>query len=549
MAAGFQLSRDTAELERQLHGIEAALRAGDMARAIRLAGEAAEKGFAHPNILTLAVYDCINRGDDSQALAFAERARSLSPRNPDVLNAAGICYSRLGRHREALAAFDLALGRQPGASHIRFRKACAHEDLSELSRARIEFERVLAAEPANAEVLARLSHLAAQRGDVTSARDFGNRALRLDPGQAGAVLSLAMADIEEGKYADAAARVQPLTAPSNRSPVNRSIALGLLGDSFDGMERYKEAFAAYAASKSVLRAYYRPVYEADGTETARARADRLIAYFKTADGSWQAKKDKVHNSSVGTHVFLVGFPRSGTTLLEAVLDGHPDIESMEERDCLTDALKNFIVPRDGLDRLAHADDRTLDEFRDAYWKRAAEFGIHPERKVFVDKLPLNSVLLCLVAKLFPRAKILFALRDPRDVVLSCFRRRFGMTAQMYEFTALDSAARYYDAVLSLWALYRETLALDICELRYENLVSDFDGTVAGVCGFLGVHRHENMAAFAERAARNIDTPSNVQLARGLFRHGVGQWRHYADALAPVMPLLAPWIARFGYGKD
>src|SRR5579885_2498433 len=477
MAAGIQLSQNTAELERHLRGIEAALRAGDMARAIRLAGEAAGRGFEHPNLLTLAAYDSINRGDDRAALALAERARALSPRNPDVLNAAGICYSRLGRHREALAAFDAALRQQPGASHIRFRKACAHEDLSELGKARVEFERVLSAEPANAEAMAKLANLAALRGDVVSARDFGSRALRHDPRQAGAVLSLAMADIEEQKFADAAARLRPLMAQAGLSPVNRSIASSLLGDALDGLGQFRDAFAAYAAAKAMLRAYYKPVYEAEGVETAHARVARLAAHFSAADAArWRANRDEPYVSPVETHVFLVGFPRSGTTLLEVVLDSHPDIGSIEERDCLTDAIEDFLVPPDGLERLALADTGALSRHRDAYWARAAEFGVRPAGKVFVDKLPLNSILLCLVAKIFPRAKILFALRDPRDVVLSCFRRRFGMTAQMYEFTALDSAARYYDAVLSLRALYRETLALDICELRYENLVSDFDGT-------------------------------------------------------------------------
>ncbi len=109
---------------------------------------------------------------------------------------------------------------------------------------------------------------------------------------------------------------------------------------------------------------------------------------------------------------------------------------MEERDCLSSAFDDFIMAEGGLARLAKLEGRALDPWRNAYWEFAAASGFVPSRRVFIDKMPLNTVLLPLIAKLFPQAKILFALRDPRDVVFSCFRRRFGMNAQMYQFLRL-----------------------------------------------------------------------------------------------------------------
>jgi hypothetical protein len=185
--------------------------------------------------------------------------------------------------------------------------------------------------------------------------------------------------------------------------------------------------------------------------------------------------------------------------------------------------------------------------RDAYWRRVGEAGVSPSAPVFVDKMPLNTVLLCLIAKLFPRAKILFALRDPRDVVLSCFRRRFVMTAQMYELITLESAAKYYDAVMRLAQCYRENLGLDIHDLRYEAMVADMETEMRAVCAFMGIEWDEAMRDFAGRARkRGIDTPSAAQVSRGLYTQGAGQWQRYAAQLAPVMPLLDPWRARYGY---
>ena len=151
--------------------------------------------------------------------------------------------------------------------------------------------------------------------------------------------------------------------------------------------------------------------------------------------------------------------------------------------------------------------------------------------------------------MFPRAKILFALRDPRDVVLSCFRRRFAMNAGMYEFTSLETTAAYYGAVMRLMDIYREKLALDLLEVRHERLIADFDGETRRLCDFLGLEFRDDMRAFAGRAqTQNIDTPSGAQLARGLSDQGLDQWRHYALQLQPVLAWLAPFVTRFGYSE-
>jgi tetratricopeptide (TPR) repeat protein len=534
------------EMQRYMRGVSEAMRVGDMASACRIGGEAVSRGIENEQLLTLAAYGRINAGDDPKALEFAERARTLAPRSVDVLTALGMCLSRNGRFREAVDVYDAALKQAPRATQLRFNKACALEEMSEVSRAAREFERVLDAEPRNAEALAHLANLAAQRGDVKTARDFATRALQSDPRQSAAVLALAGADIEEKKFEDALTRLKPLTAAKGGSMVNRSIALGLSGDALDGLQRYDEAFAAYDASKTTLKALYQPLYEKPGSETAHARVTRLEKFFESApEDMWKARKS--NTASGKTHVFLVGFPRSGTTLLEQILASHPDVTAMEERDCLIDAQNEFLATPEGLERLQNMHGDELDAAREAYWQRVSEANITPSTPVFVDKMPLNTVLLCLVAKLFPQAKILFALRDPRDVVLSCFRRRFGMNAQMYELITQKGAAQYYDAVMRLADIYRKKLGLDIHDLRYEAMVADLKTEMRGVCDFLGLPWDDSLRDFADRAkARSIDTPSAAQVARGLYTQGAGQWQHYAVQMAPILPLLALWLSYFGY---
>jgi hypothetical protein len=246
-------------------------------------------------------------------------------------------------------------------------------------------------------------------------------------------------------------------------------------------------------------------------------------------------------------VFLLGFPRSGTTLLEVVLDGHPQVASLEEHELLTDGVLRFMREPSNLEPLLLADESRLKSSRIAYWDGVRRAGVDVAGKVFVDKHPLHTLKLPLIARLFPRAKILFACRDPRDVVLSCFRRRFSMNAAMYVLLTLQGAAVFYDAVMEFAVRVRPLLGLDWREVRFESLVADFERETRAICEFLNIETVTGMADFAGRVeARERATPSTAQLARGLIRPPADTWRHYQEFLQSVLPVLNPWVERLGY---
>ncbi len=166
------------------------------------------------------------------------------------------------------------------------------------------------------------------------------------------------------------------------------------------------------------------------------------------------------------------------------------------------------------------------------------------------RVPLNTLKIPIIARLFPRATILFAVRDPRDVVLSCFRRTFATHEATYELLTLERAARFYDTVMRVGELCRVKLAPRIHRLRLEDLVEDFDAQVRGLCEASGLPWADTMRDFAERAKTGaVSTPSASQIARGLNDRGIGQWRRYRTQMAPVLPLLQPWAERFGYPAD
>jgi len=236
--------------------------------------------------------------------------------------------------------------------------------------------------------------------------------------------------------------------------------------------------------------------------------------------------------------------------MEQVLDTHPQVVAVGERPLNMMAETEFLTQRGGITRLAGVVSDLMEPFRESYWTNARDYITLSAGGVFVDKHPLTTVRLPLIAKEFPTAKIIFMIRDPRDVVLSCFRRGFSINPMTYEFTTLEGTARYYAAVMEAGAAYLDRLPLDTLKIRYESLVADFEGQTKAMCDFLGIEWTARLRDFADTARANaINTPSSTQVGRGLYESGVDQWRNYDFALKPVLPILQPWIEKFGYSAD
>jgi len=531
-----------------LERVDSTLRLHGYDAAARLALQAVAEGVEHPGLLNLAGLARYDERRFEEAVQLLKRARTLAPSDHNILNSLGMSLAALGRPDAAIQAYDAAIRIAPGTAAIHFNRGALLESTGELTGARSAYQRAADADPNYTEPLASLAWLDARSGDATSALTHGNRALALSPGNVLARMALASAQLHLGNLTDADVMLAGLSREA-LSPVNQSIVLSLTGDLRDAEQRPADAFAAYAAANMQLKSLYAAQFEAQGMETALRHAQRLAVWFAKADPEpWQqAEPARPRAADPKAHIFLVGFPRSGTTLLENVLAAHPDVVSLEEKDCLADASATYLASHAGLEQLAQISSGEAYRQREAYWSGVRTFGIEPRGRVFIDKFPLSTVQLPLIAKLFPDARVLFARRDPRDVVLSCFRRRFGMNPSMYELLTLDGAAAYYDAVLRLAEVYRALLPLPEHEVRYECLVDDFEGTARKACEFLGLEWNDQLTDFATKArTRGISTPSAAQVARGLNREGMGSWRRYQEQMEPVLSLLDPWVRRFGY---
>jgi tetratricopeptide (TPR) repeat protein len=533
-----------------VRAVYAAAQRGEHAHAGELAAAALADGLEHPLLYNIAALKLEQAGRVSEALGLLEQAVRIAPADVGARNALGLVLLRLERPAEALEQFDALLKLNPALAYAHASRGNALLALGAITQAEGSYQRALSLDPHQGAALAGLAHIATHRGAYREAREWAEQALALLPGLPDALMSLAAIELRERQAPQAEQRIRVLLNDSRLSAQERAHANGLLGDTLDAQQRQGEAFAAYSACNAELQRLYADHYRGEDNALEYVRA--VTRYFEQArPEEWQSPTGNAAASgSVHGHVFVLGFPRSGTTLLEVILEGHPQVVSLEENELLIDSVRKFMGRPEDLERLRSASAAQLEAARADYWRLAAAAGAEVAGKVFVDKHPLNTLKLPLIARLFPAARILFACRDPRDIVLSCFRHRFKMSAPIFELLSIEGGARYYDTVMRLLIRLTSVLALDICLVRHEDMVSEFAREMKRVCEFLGLQWVAAMGDFALRTQkRAVLTPSTAQLVRGLSTEGVGQWRRYRVQLAPVEAVLAPWVKRFYYDVE
>lgn len=423
-------------------------------------------------------------------------ARRLAPGNQSVLLELGMAYARADDTDNAIATLREAVSLSPSFTDAHIELGVIFENLNMID-------------------------------DLAALVDS------IDPASAPAEAAFLQAwkARREGRFDDAAALAAQV--PDTINPMRRNHLIGGIADrrgdydgafaAFDRMNREAVAAAPPAAGPT-----YREQVEADiaswTDEWATGWAD-----FAPDDG----QRDPV---------FLVGFPRSGTTLLDTMLMGQPELSVLEERPMLARVMRLF-----GDQDLPDFDAQRIHELRAAYFGFAREFG-WDDSKWLVDKHPLNMERIPTIRRLFPKAKIILAERHPCDVVLSCFMANFQLNLAMRSFTTLEEAALTYDAVFRAWERGKALFPVDIHHLRYERLVDDAREEFGPLVRWLGLELNERALDHTRTAKERgrVRTASYSQIGEQLYTRARGRWRNYEKHLAPVLPILLPWAQRMGY---
>jgi Tfp pilus assembly protein PilF len=390
-----------------------------------------------------------------------------------------------------------------------------------------------------ANIHERLNRLAEARAALDRAR-AGNSISASDPDLvlAEAVLAQREGHDEEAERLLAAALAQPMEFARRHS------LLFPRAQSLDALGRYEEAFAALLEAHRSQLAYLKAAFGKSAEEQSAILALTLAGVDPEDRARWD---DTGAPSLAESPIFVVGFPRSGTTLLEQVLDAHPALVSMDEQPFLGHAIEELrplsIAYPAELGKLSPAQ---LQALRAGYWKEVDRKAPLKMGQRLVDKNPFNLLRLPLIRRLFPNARTVLVVRHPCDVLLSCFFQHFRAPDLAVLCRDLETLAQGYRRAFDFW--YRELPLIGAAtyELKYENFVDNLEGEVRRLAAFLELPWDDALLSPAQhaRAKGFISTPSYTRVIEPVSSRPVGRWRHYERQFRDVLPVLAPYLERW-----
>jgi tetratricopeptide (TPR) repeat protein len=319
-----------------------------------------------------------------------------------------------------------------------------------------------------------------------------------------------------------------------------------LAKSLDALHRYDEAFDMLVGahkSQAALLQMTAPALSARGTPSM------LITRYGCDPADIDAWADPDAPPQQHSPVFIVAFPRSGTTLLELTLDSHPQLVSMDEQPLVQCALDDMVALGAAYpERLGSLTAVQLNSIRQKYWERARHKASLGDGQRLVDKNPLNILRLPAIRRLFPNAPIILAVRHPCDVMLSCFMQHFRTPDFALLCSDLHSLAVGYRRTFDFWYAQQALLKSNCLELRYETFTEDFRAQTAGLLDFLSLPWDDAVLRPHETARDKgfISTPSYSQVIEPVNRRAVGRWHSYERHFTDVLPAIAPYLERWGY---
>ncbi|MDE2516752.1 MAG: sulfotransferase [Rhodospirillales bacterium] len=488
----------------------------------------------------------LRRGAVGQAEAHARNAVRLAPENPQAHNLMGMILTELGRPQIGEYHYRRVLALRGQRDPILLANLAWNlKNQGRSAEATALYEESLAAAPQVLQTVLGHARLAEADRDFPRATALLDRAEEVAPNLPAIALQRAVLHGRQGENQAALALLDGIDGA----------ALGPAewlekGRLLDRIGRHAEAFAAFDTGKRLARERGGHGYRA---VQAEALVGRLRRFFTAP--RLRLLPRAAQRTDCPQPIFILGFPRSGTTLVEQTLSAHPAIEAGDELPIIGDLA--VLLPRllgapmeypEALAELWMGDQReALDTLRDLYLQRARQAGLMQSgARWFTDKMPLNETHLGLIALLFPASPLIHVLRHPLDVVLSVYSNL--LTHGFDCAFDLESAARHYALIADLLAQYRANMALRYLPLRYEALIADQEAEVRRMLAFIGLDFDPACLAFHENR-RHARTASYAQVTEKLYRRSVARHRAYARELAPVLPILAPAMARLGYRAD
>jgi tetratricopeptide (TPR) repeat protein len=530
------------------------------------AGAVCAAGGDDARLLRIAAYVHQQQGRLGQAAAAYEAVLRANPGDWESLNNLGNVRAAMGEADAAVDAFRGAIALKPDMVEMVVNLSDALGQAERVEERQQVMREAARISPDHARVQIQLGFAEAEARDFAAAERAFRAAIRLDPGNVSAWLELALlletlnrvddlaALVEQaeatvagpetvfirawalrrqGRFAEALPLVE--AAPASIDPMRRAQLLAEIADRLGQTER---AFAAFTEMN-------REAVAARPSPPGPSYREAVAADAALLTPEWVASWTKVAlDAAPPAPVFILGFPRSGTTLLDTLLMNLPGLHVLEEMPPVGEVQ----VMLGGQDRLAALTSEEANALRRRYFEALQIVSPPGPGQLVVDKYPLHMARIAIIHRIFPDARIVFVERHPCDAVLSCFMSNFALSRAMRSFTELEEAALLYDAVFDSWTRASGLLPLDVHRIRYERMVENLEGEMRALLDYLGLPWDARVLDNRASAARreHIGTASYSQVTEPIYQRSAGRWTRYRAQMAPVLPILAPWAERLGY---
>jgi hypothetical protein len=317
----------------------------------------------------------------------------------------------------------------------------------------------------------------------------------------------------------------------------------------DEQDQFTAAYDGFINAKKLIAPHAKP-FSLQNREVLARNAELIESLDKTSYEQWQAEATGDTPYRIAA---LTSHPRSGTTLIEQLLDAHDEVISADEFDVFARSIsmpiiRKFPATTPILTILGNVPPAVRQMARKAYWEHTeAIFDASIGERMLIDKNPGMMLMMPVVNWAFPEMKMLIALRDPRDVVLSCFMQKVPLTQISANWLSLNDAAAYYERVMKTWLAVREFTSGKWLEFRYEDVVKDLEHEARTILAFLGLPWDDKVLKFYEHAREKmVRSPTYRDVTKPVYHKSIGRWKNYEQHFEPILNKLEPFVKEFGY---
>jgi tetratricopeptide (TPR) repeat protein len=479
----------------------------------------------------------------SQAVPAYEKLTQQFPQKAWIWFEYGCAAGGAGQLDLAERAWSKALALEPNNSELPLQIGHRYQGLRQPKQARAAFERAAAMDPHGINPRMALAILLEQNHRFAEAREAVASCLTIDPRDDQARYFAALLDRRENKLPEAERGLRDLIASGPRHPYVQYASRYELAEVLDRTERFDEAMSTLAEAKQLVRALGNAdamlkEYDEEAGKYRRTTQALPANILRT----WAKEFPEKSREPIPRLAFLGGHPRSGTTLLEQILGAHPEVAALDEPNAFTLIAANMFhaSPQLSPARLNIIRRRYVDAIQ-------KELGGKSEGKLLLDKNPSPTLKLRIWLRIFPELRVIIALRDPRDVVISCYFQNIPLNPFNVNFLSLERAATHYANLMEVWLAVRQWEGFAWIESRYEDIVADMEKEGRRVTEFLGLSWHQEQARFHEKSSqKQMYSPTYHDASQPVYARSVSRWRAFERHLGPSQPILEPYCRALGY---